>query len=336
MQPQMQPSKSAHPKVGSEKEWLAARKELLAAEKEFTRQRDALSAKRRKMPWLKVDKKYVFDSRSGKVSLSDLFRDKSQLVVYHFMLGPGWEQGCPGCSFLGDHFDGALPHLNARDVAFSAISRAAMSEIQSFKDRMGWYFPWVSSNQNDFNFDYHVSFTKDQMSKGKVQYNYAEREFPSEEAPGLSVFYKNAAGEIFHSRPKAATKRPWRVPWSGFVITTAKKTPKPPTQTQLTELEKSPATRAAATTGTLSELSLECGSLPTAGRPSCRTPLCHRRLPTAALVVAFSSLSDLNWKRQAGAFAVQYPPEIALAGVILGACLKIDVLRTDSSREAPI
>ena len=186
-------------KIVPQKEWLAARKELLKAEKEFTKQRDALSAKRREMPWVKVEKNYVFDGPNGKVSLSDLFRDKSQLIVYHFMLGPGWEQGCPSCSFLGDHFDGTLVHLNARDVAFSAISRATMPEIQSFKNRMGWRFPWVSSNQNEFNFDYHVSFTKDQRSKGKVEYNYSEQEFPSEEAPGLSVFYKNAAGEIFHT-----------------------------------------------------------------------------------------------------------------------------------------
>ena len=190
---------SSKHKVVSQQEWLAARKELLAAEKEFTRQRDALSAKRRELPWVKVEKNYIFDSPNGKVSLSDLFRDKSQLIVYHFMLGPGWEQGCPGCSFVSDHVDGALAHLNARDVAYTAVSRATTPEIQSFKKRMGWHFPWVSSNQNDFNFDYHVSFSKDHGSNGKVQYNYAEREFPSEEAPGLSVFCKNAAGEIFHT-----------------------------------------------------------------------------------------------------------------------------------------
>jgi predicted dithiol-disulfide oxidoreductase (DUF899 family) len=186
-------------KVVSQQEWLVARKELLAAEKEFTRQRDALSAKRREMPWVKVEKNYTFEGPNGKVSLSDLFRDKSQLIVYHFMFGPGWEQGCPGCSFVSDHVDGALVHLNARDVAYTAVSRATLPEITAFKKRMGWHFPWVSSNQNDFNFDYHVSFRKDQRSNGKVQYNYAEREFPSEEAPGLSVFYKNAAGEIFHT-----------------------------------------------------------------------------------------------------------------------------------------
>src|SRR5882724_6044789 len=182
MQPQMQLSKTPQPKVVSEKEWLSARKELLSVEKEFTRQRDALSAKRREMPWIRVEKNYVFDSPNGKVSLSDLFRDKSQLIVYHFMLGPGWEQGCPGCSFLGDHFDGTLVHLNARDVAFSAVSRAPMPQIEAFKKRMGWQFKWVSSNSNDFNYDYHVSFTKDEMVKGKANYNYGTREFPSEEA----------------------------------------------------------------------------------------------------------------------------------------------------------
>jgi len=199
MQPKMQPSKADHPKVVSEKEWLAARQELLNAEKEFTRQRDALSAKRRALPWVKVEKNYVFDGPNGKESLSELFRDKSQLIVYHFMLAPGWEQGCPGCSFLGDHFDGALAHLNARDVAFTAISRAPSPQIESFKNRMGWHFKWLSSNANDFNYDYHVSFTKEQIAEGKVDYNYAVRKFPNEEAPGLSVFYKNEAGEIFHT-----------------------------------------------------------------------------------------------------------------------------------------
>jgi predicted dithiol-disulfide oxidoreductase (DUF899 family) len=186
-------------KVVSQQGWLAARKELLAAEKEFTRQRDAISAKRRELPWVKVEKNYTFDGPNGKVSLSEMFRDKSQLIVYHFMLGPGWEQGCPSCSFLGDHFDGSLVHLNARDIAFSAVSRASMPEIAAFKKRMGWKFPWVSSNQNDFNYDYQVSFTKEQMAQGTVDYNYAKQKFPSEEAPGLSVFYKNAAGEIFHT-----------------------------------------------------------------------------------------------------------------------------------------
>jgi predicted dithiol-disulfide oxidoreductase (DUF899 family) len=186
-------------KIVLQEEWLAARKELLAAEKEFTRQRDAISAKRRELPWVKVAKNYVFDGPNGKTSLSDLFRGKSQLIIYHFMFGPGWEQGCPSCSYLGDHFGGALVHLNARDVAFSAISRAPMPQIAAFKKRMGWNFPWVSSHQNDFNYDYHVSFSKDEMAAGKVNYNYTMQQFPSDEAPGLSVFYKNAAGEIFHT-----------------------------------------------------------------------------------------------------------------------------------------
>lgn len=190
---------AAKHKVVSQQEWVAARKELLKTEKEFTQQRDALSAKRREMPWVKVEKNYTFDGPDGKVSLSDLFRDKSQLIVYHFMLGPGWEQGCPSCSFLGDHFDGSLVHLNARDIAFSAVSRATMPEIAAFKKRMGWKFPWVSSNQNHFNYDYHVSFTKEELAQGQVDYNYTNQKFPSEEAPGLSVFYRNEAGEIFHT-----------------------------------------------------------------------------------------------------------------------------------------
>lgn len=189
---------SAKHKVVSQKEWLAARKELLQAEKEFTQQRDTISAKRRELPWVKVDKNYVFDGPNGKISLAELFRDNSQLIIYHFMLGPDWEQGCPSCSYLGDHFDGSLVHLNARDIAFAAVSRAPMPQIASFKQRMGWRFPWVSSNANSFNFDYHVSFTKEQMAAGKVDYNYTMQQFPSEEAPGLSVFIKNA-GEIFHS-----------------------------------------------------------------------------------------------------------------------------------------
>ena len=199
MQPQMQKSKTIHAKVVSEKEWLAARKELLAAEKEFDRQRDALSAKRRDMPWVKVEKNYIFDEPSGKVSLSDLFRDKSQLIVYHFMLGPGWKEGCHGCSYVADHFDGMQPHLNARDVAFAAISRATLPEIAAFKKRMGWNFHWVSSNASDFNFDYNVSFTAKDRIDGKVYYNYGLREFPADEAQGLSVFCKNDAGEIFHT-----------------------------------------------------------------------------------------------------------------------------------------
>ncbi len=180
-------------------EWLAARKELLRKEKEFSRLRDELSRQRRALPWEKVEKNYVFDGPRGKETLSDLFGGRSQLVVYHFMFGPGWKEGCPSCSFLADGFDGAAVHLAHRDVTFLVISRATWPEIAAFKKRMGWQFKWVSSSGNDFNYDYHVSFTKDEQATGKVLYNYEPTEFPSEEGPGASVFYKNDAGEIFHT-----------------------------------------------------------------------------------------------------------------------------------------
>jgi predicted dithiol-disulfide oxidoreductase (DUF899 family) len=187
-------------KVVSRDEWIAARKAHLAEEKAFTRARDALARKRRDLPWEKVDKNYVFDTPAGKQSLADLFGSKSQLIIYHFMLGPGWEAGCPSCSYLADHFDGAVVHLAQRDVSFVVVSRAPLSEIEAFKRRMGWRFNWVSSFGSDFNPDYQVSFTPEEKAGGKVFYNYEFIEsFPSEERPGASVFYKNAAGEIFHT-----------------------------------------------------------------------------------------------------------------------------------------
>jgi predicted dithiol-disulfide oxidoreductase (DUF899 family) len=185
--------------VVSQSEWLAARRALLAKEKEVTRQRDELSRQRRALPWVKVDTNFVFEGPRGRIPLLDLFNGCSQLIIYHFMLGPGWPEGCPSCSFLADHFDGALPHLAQRDVSFAAVSLATMAEISAFKKRMGWSFPWVSSNGNSFNRDFHVSFTAEEKAGGKVYYNYALTEFPSEEAPGLSVFTKNEAGEIFHT-----------------------------------------------------------------------------------------------------------------------------------------
>jgi predicted dithiol-disulfide oxidoreductase (DUF899 family) len=188
-----------HPKVVSEAEWLAARKELLKKEKELTRQRDELSRQRRELPWVKVDKNYVFEGPGGKQTLADLFQGKSQLIVYHFMFGPEWQEGCPSCSLSMDHTDPALVHLAQRDVAFAAISRAPYSKIEGFKKRMGWRFHWVSSYGSDFNYDYHVSFTKEQMAKGEVEYNYEMTKFPSEEAPGTSVFYKDKNGDIFHT-----------------------------------------------------------------------------------------------------------------------------------------
>jgi predicted dithiol-disulfide oxidoreductase (DUF899 family) len=180
-------------------EWLAARRELLRKEKEFTRLRDELSRQRRELPWEKVEKKYVFDGPNGKETLADLFAGRSQLAMYHFMFGPGWKEGCPSCSYLADHFDGSTIHLAHRDVTFAVISRATFPEIEAFKKRMGWRFKWVSSNGNDFNYDYNVSFTPEARAQGKVFYNYDMTEFPSEEGPGMSVFYKNGAGEIFHT-----------------------------------------------------------------------------------------------------------------------------------------
>jgi len=185
--------------VVSPQQWLASRKELLRKEKEFTKLRDELSRQRRQLPWEKVEKQYVFDGPNGKETLADLFGGRSQLIVYHFMFGPGWEEGCRSCSYLADHFDGSLIHLAHRDVTLLAISRAPLPQIEAFKKRMGWKFKWVSSFANDFNRDYHVSFTKEELAKGKVAYNYGMVEFGAEEAPGASVFYKDPAGEIFHT-----------------------------------------------------------------------------------------------------------------------------------------
>jgi predicted dithiol-disulfide oxidoreductase (DUF899 family) len=184
--------------VVTQGEWLKARKALLAKEKEFTKQRDALSVARRELPWVKVEKNYAFDGPNGKEPLADLFGGKSQLIVYHFMLGPGWVQGCPSCSFLADHFDGAAIHLAQRDVTLVVASRAPLAEIEAYKKRMGWKFKWVSSYGTDFNRDFHVSFTPEEKASGKVDYNYSLREFPSEEAPGLSAFIKEGSA-VFHT-----------------------------------------------------------------------------------------------------------------------------------------
>lgn len=180
-------------------EWIRARKDLLAREKEFTKARDALSAQRRKLPWETVGKNYVFRGPSGEEKLSDLFDGRSQLIVYHFMFGPDWEEGCPSCSYLADHFDGMLPHLNHRDVSFAVVSRAPIEKLEGYESRMGWRFKWVSSLGSDFNHDYHVTFDEEELASGEAYYNYRKTEFPSGEAPGLSVFYKNENGEIFHT-----------------------------------------------------------------------------------------------------------------------------------------
>jgi predicted dithiol-disulfide oxidoreductase (DUF899 family) len=186
-------------RVASPAEWLASRKELLQKEKEFTRLRDELSRQRRELPWVKVEKNYIFEGPNGEQNLANLFEGRSQLIIYHFMFGPDWKEGCPSCSLEADHFNSIVTHLNARDVSMLAVSRAPLDQLQAFEKRMGWTFKWVSSHGNDFNRDFHVSFTKEEMAQGKVYYNYAMSEFPSDEAPGLSVFYKDQAGKIFHT-----------------------------------------------------------------------------------------------------------------------------------------
>jgi predicted dithiol-disulfide oxidoreductase (DUF899 family) len=185
-------------KVVSRDEWIAARRAHLANEKAFTKARDQLSAERRALPWVKVEKNYLFDTPEGKKTLADLFDGRSQLVVYHFMLGPDWGEGCPSCSYLTDHFDGLALHLAHRDVTFLVVSRAPLPEIAAYKKRMGWRFPWVSSYGNDFNYDFHVSFRPEQ-EEGEVYYNYEMRDFESGEMPGVSVFIKDPSGAIFHT-----------------------------------------------------------------------------------------------------------------------------------------
>src|SRR5438093_4379881 len=188
-----------NPRVVSQAEWLVARKDLLTREKELSRLCDEVSRHRRELPWVKVEKEYIFDGPDGKETLADLFEDRSQLIVYHFMLGPGWEEGCKSCSYLADHFDGANWHLPHRDVTFVVISRAPLSAIERYKKRMGWRFKWISSHSNDFNFDYHVSFTKEEEKKNKACYNYEVGEYINDEMPGLSVFYKQENGDVFHT-----------------------------------------------------------------------------------------------------------------------------------------
>ena len=187
--------------VVSRDAWLEARRQLLAREKEATHLRDSVNAERQALPWVKVDKDYVFDTPTGRKSLADLFDGRSQLIVYHFMLGPDWKAGCPGCSFLADHLDGALLHLNHHDVTLVAVSRPPIEQVEAYKKRMGWSFPWVSSFANDFNFDYHVSFSEDQLAGKTVFYNFMAMDSPegNDELPGLSAFFKDEAGNIFHT-----------------------------------------------------------------------------------------------------------------------------------------
>ena len=187
----------SHPIV-SKSEWLAARTALLAQEKAFTRERDRLSEARRALPWVKVDKDYVFEGKRGKLRLADLFGPHRQLIVYHFMFGPDWEAGCKSCSFYADHFDSMIVHLNQRNVGMVVASRAPLEKLEAFKRRMGWKFEWLSSYGSDFNLDFGVSFTSEELRKDAPNYNFGTTKFSHDEAPGLSVFYKDD-GSIYHT-----------------------------------------------------------------------------------------------------------------------------------------
>ena len=186
-------------RVVSRDQWIEERKALLSKEKEFTRSRDALSRERRELPWVRVDKEYAFEGARGRQSLSDLFAGRQQLIVYHLMFDPSWEEACSRCSFWADNFNGVLVHLNHRDVSVVAISRAPFSKLAGFQKRMGWSFNWVSSFANDFNQDYNVSFTPDQLGQGEVIYNYRPVKNSMSERPGISVFYKDPDATIFHT-----------------------------------------------------------------------------------------------------------------------------------------
>ena len=186
-------------KVVSREQWLDSRKALLAKEKEFTRLRDELSAQRRDLPWVNIEKEYIFDTPEGKQSLAELFSDKNQLMIYHFMLGPDWEEGCPSCSFWADNFNGIDIHLAHRDISFMAVSRGALAQLEAYKKRMGWSFKWASSLHNDFNYDFGVSFTEQEKEANKITYNYLEQPYFIDEMPGVSVFYKDEQGDIYHT-----------------------------------------------------------------------------------------------------------------------------------------
>lgn len=186
-------------RIVSQDEWTAARKALLTKEKEHTRARDALNEARQAMPWVEVEKPYTFDTLEGRKTLADLFGGRSQLIVKHFMLAPGWSEGCVGCSFECDHIEGALPHLVQKDVAFVAISRASLAEIESYKQRMGWTFDWVSSHGSDFNYDFHVSFTPEQLAAKQAEYNYEVIDPGIDELSGISVFARDDKGGVYHT-----------------------------------------------------------------------------------------------------------------------------------------
>jgi predicted dithiol-disulfide oxidoreductase (DUF899 family) len=186
-------------RIASRDEWIAARKAFLAKEKEFTRLRDRLSAERRELPWVKIDKTYVFEGPNGRETLADLFAGRSQLFLKHFMLAPGQAEPCVGCSFESDHIESALVHLEHHDVTYVAVARAPYAEIAAVRRRMGWRFKWVSSDGSDFNYDFHVSFPQDEVVRGDAYYNYRRGPVGLEDLSGHSVFYRNEAGEVFHT-----------------------------------------------------------------------------------------------------------------------------------------
>ena len=192
-----QASPQNHPVV-SRDEWLAARKALLAREKELTHLGDEVARERRELPWVRLDQTYTFDTPDGRRSLAELFDGRRQLVMQHFMLAPGWGQGCKNCSYMADHTDSTTIHLAQRDVTFVAVSRAPLAEIERFRQRMGWKFAWVSSDGTDFNRDFHVTFTAEEREEGTARYNFGGRP-AGEEMPGISVFWKSDAGEVFHT-----------------------------------------------------------------------------------------------------------------------------------------
>jgi predicted dithiol-disulfide oxidoreductase (DUF899 family) len=185
--------------IVSQDEWLAARKTLLAKEKEFNKVRDQLSAARRALPWVKVDKTYAFDGPNGKQTLSDLFDGRNQLIVYHFMFGPDWNAGCPHCSHWADNFNGIIVHLNQRDVTMVAVSRAPLAKLDAYRKRMGWTFKWLSSLESDFNFDFNVSFTPAEVAAKDAMLNFKRQDPKVSEREGVSVFFKDETGAVFHT-----------------------------------------------------------------------------------------------------------------------------------------
>jgi predicted dithiol-disulfide oxidoreductase (DUF899 family) len=192
-------ARTVNHRVVSRDQWVAERKTLLTREKELTRLRDQIARERRALPWVRIEKNYAFDTLAGRRTLADLFEGRRQLLVQHFMFAPGWEEGCKSCSFMADHTDGMTVHLAHRDTTFVAISRAPLADIERFRERMGWQFKWVSSYGSDFNYDFGVSFTPEERAKNEVTYNYSTQPFEWEELPGISAFYKDDAGQVFHT-----------------------------------------------------------------------------------------------------------------------------------------